>query len=95
MTDEEWRQFDRRVAAEDRALARVVGYALLLVVPVLAAVLVSGVLADKPAPVRQPPVSMRCFPEGTILPETMDFLGRRHPGLPGCIDYRLNEGMEI
>jgi hypothetical protein len=75
---------------------------LFLEVVVLPPVLVVGFVAwlgwllmpPAPTPVHQPPVSMRCFPEGTILPETVDFFGRRHPGLPGCIDYRLNEGME-
>lgn len=36
---------------------------------------------------------MRCFPPGTILPFTMTLFGPQ-PGLPGCVDYRLNEGME-
>jgi hypothetical protein len=75
---------------------------LFLEVVVLPPVLIAAFVAwlgwmlqpPTPTPIHQRPVSMRCFPEGTILPYRQDFFGNRTPALDGCPDYRLNEGME-
>lgn len=54
----------------------------------------AAILGPTTTPAIQPARTMRCFPEGTHLPFRADIFGGEHPSLPGCVDYRLNEGME-
>lgn len=90
MTDDEWEDFKRRVDRDYIIALWAFGW-ILAVVLVLPFTLF---FRAQETPIRQQPVSTRCFPPNTELPFTPGLLGPPQPAIPGCPDYRMNEGME-